>query len=105
VSFNLVLSAAMRAEQRVGFLASTEHGALVQLRRKHCLSTPKLLGYKTKQGDDGFVPGRYICFFLMNCVPGVSLKNGFWDLELTEREDIRTAFEAAYRRVSLILRN
>jgi hypothetical protein len=56
------------------------------------------LGYKqTEQGDDGFVLDGYICFFLMNCVSGVSLKNGFWDLELTEREDIRTALEAAYK--------
>jgi hypothetical protein len=91
----------MRAEQAtrdVGFIAATERRALVQLTRAHCSSTPKLLGYKqTEQGDDGFVPGGYICFFLMNYLPGVSLKNGFWDLELAERDDIRTAFEAAYK--------
>ena len=97
----MVLPAAMRAEQastNIGFIASNERRALTRFKRRGCSSAPHLLEFKqTKQGDDGFVPGGYASFFLVNLVPGVSLEDRFWGLDRTERDNIRAAFEVAYK--------
>jgi hypothetical protein len=97
----LILPAEKRAEQaseKISFMAASERTALIQFGVKECTSAPHLLEFKQiEQGDSDLVPGGYVCFLLMNLVSGVSLGDSFWKLDRAERDDIRVAFEAAYK--------
>jgi len=60
-----------------------------------CASTPELLSFKQEeQGNDMWVPGGYILYILMSRLPGERLRNLFWRLDRTERDEIRKSFKS-----------
>jgi hypothetical protein len=82
-------------------MVQSERTALIPFnskKKKKSASAPRLLEIKQiEQGNNDLVPGGYVCFLLMNLVSGISLGDCFWKLDRVERDDIRVAFEAAYK--------
>jgi hypothetical protein len=78
--------------------AKRELIALKLFTEKPCPSTPKLLGYKVgTQGPQDLVPGGFIVYVLMEKLPGYCLgRDAFWDLDESERADIRQKFKTAW---------
>ena len=88
---------AIRAQQASVFIHK-ELFAYKALTRKGSTITPRLLGYKESQQDSsGLVPGGFITWFAWEIVPGLRLGDdfgaaAFWDLESSEREQVRLTF-------------
>lgn len=63
---------------------------------------PKLIAHKyRKQKEDQWIPGGYVCFALMQKLPGRMLDyDYYWSLTLEDRELIRKAFRAAWQKVA-----
>lgn len=90
-------------------IAQSEIDALKKLAEKKCNSAPRLVNYKIEQQDDDsvFVPRGFLIYILMTKCPGRPLitmrgresMDVFHHLDLAEREDIRRAFEVAYKYV------
>jgi len=88
---------AAQASTNPAWMGQNEHQAFEILNEANCSYAPQLQNYKQiKQTKAGIVPGGYICYFLMNKLPGISLGTCFWDLNRGERDDIRAAFKKAY---------
>lgn len=72
------------------------------LRRMRSMSDdapgPQLIASKcAKQDDDMWVPGGYICFLLMQLLPGISLSYDlYWSWSEQRRECIRAAFKESF---------
>lgn len=82
-------------------MAIDELETLNVLEAAGCTSTPRIQKHKQiKQETSEMVPGEYLCFFLMNRVPGVSLGDLFWKLDREERDAIRKAFKATFMYLS-----
>lgn len=103
------------AEDR-GKQASTSHRprelqVLERLTAREVKHAPSLLGQKeVSQGDNGWVPGGFVCYLLWNELGGIRLGEGdtynnyFWNsLMPPQREEIRKAFRVAYEYVSVFL--
>ena len=88
---------AIRAQQASVFIHK-ELFAYKALTRKGSTITPRLLGYKESQQDSsGLVPGGFITWFAWEIVLGLRLGDdfgaaAFWDLESSEREQVRLTF-------------
>lgn len=85
--------------EELSWEAETEFVMLEHLTKKGCKSVPHLIGYSVdKQPKDGYVPGGYIVYVIMEKVPGHDL----WDFgkyPLEKRDQIRIAFGKAIRYV------
>jgi hypothetical protein len=71
--------------------------ALKRLTAAGCSSTPTFFAWKHEtQGDDGWVPGGYIDYILMERVPGS--RPNYWsqDMDKEERAELRKAFKPAW---------
>ncbi|KAJ9311680.1 hypothetical protein DTO271D3_8054 [Paecilomyces variotii] len=83
--------------EELSWEAETEFVMLEHLTKKGCKSVPHLIGYSVdKQPKDGYVPGGYIVYVIMEKVPGHDL----WDFgkyPLEKRDQIRIAFGKAIR--------
>lgn len=90
-----------QASDTLAQFASNEYTALVQLTKMHCQSTPNLVAWKQeKQDESGLVPGGFILFMVMGELPGCRLNSDiFWKLPRQERDDIREAFQVAWKYV------
>ena len=88
--------------------AKSELRSLTHFTDKDCHSTPKLLAHRQDiQGPEGFIPGGYALYLLMERLPGCRLGENFWALSETDRSDIREKFRGAWvyvLAVSLALR-
>ncbi|KAF7616694.1 hypothetical protein AFLA_004751 [Aspergillus flavus NRRL3357] len=71
--------------------------ALTTLTENNCSSTPTLVAKREfKQDSTGPVPGGFMVYLLMQHHPGVQLnKRVFWNLEPSERQQMREAFKEA----------
>ncbi|RHZ61501.1 hypothetical protein CDV55_106549 [Aspergillus turcosus] len=78
------------------------------LTEKQSSNTPKLLGYKiSTQDKSGPVPGGFVVRLVWEMVPGLRLgsKTGpdvFWDLDASERQEIREAFMEGFRKMEYL---
>lgn len=88
-----------RERQASTNLTGSASSELESLRRlKECDCAPTLLAHKREeQGRDGLVPKGFILYLLMNRLPGLRLGPVFWNLESSEREEIRQKFKAAWK--------
>ncbi|KAJ5545025.1 hypothetical protein N7535_006587 [Penicillium sp. DV-2018c] len=73
--------------------------ALISLNHKNCTAVPKLLGYGNRvQGEGDYVPGGYINYVAWARVAGEPIGSvSYWERDLVYREEVRSAFRAAYR--------
>ncbi|PIG84730.1 hypothetical protein AARAC_010544 [Aspergillus arachidicola] len=81
------------------FNIDSQLNALSTLTTKHCESSPIILDieFSTQLATDP-VPGGYIYFVLTNYLPGIKLsKIIFWILKTSESEQIRQAFNLAWK--------
>jgi hypothetical protein len=70
---------------------------LQHLTAARCSSVPALFAWKHEiQGDDGWVPGGYIDYTLMELVPGSSAASGYNQMEREERDELREALKKAW---------
>ena len=104
--FDLPQERATQASEFPRKPSQLEYTALKFLTEKRCTSTPTLLGYKMdKQQENCLVPGGYMLYLLMTRMPGIPLGPDaewncpFWKLPDAKRDEIREAFEVAYRYV------
>lgn len=81
--------------------------ALTTLTENNCSSTPTLVAKREfKQDSTGPVPGGFMVYLLMQHHPGVQLnKRVFWNLEPSERQQMREAFKEALTYVCTFLFN
>jgi hypothetical protein len=90
-------SAIIRAQQASAFIHK-ELFAYKALTRKGSTITSRLLGYKEgRQDSSGLVPGGFITWLAWEIVPGLRLGDdfgaaAFWDLDSSEREQVRLPF-------------
>lgn len=91
---------------RLGPETRREIEGLKRVTEAHCKMTPRLLGVKIEQQDETlsvrwWMPGGYVVYILMEKLPAVPLDYYyFWDLDATEREDIRKSFKEGLLSVS-----
>ena len=79
--------------------ARTELEGLKMLTQHQCTSAPRLVNYLQREQDETmWIPGGYLFFILMTKCPGEPIE--CFHLEpLTKRNEIRQAFEDAYKYV------
>ncbi|CRL18359.1 unnamed protein product [Penicillium camemberti] len=89
----------VRAQQALTQQIHTEVKALISLDHKDCTAAPKLLGYGNRvQGVGDYVPGGYINYVAWARVAGEPISSvSYWNRDLAYREEVRSAFRAAYR--------
>ncbi|KAJ5284328.1 hypothetical protein N7505_002308 [Penicillium chrysogenum] len=88
-----------RAQQALTQHTHAEVEALISLDHNNCTAVPKLLGYGNRvQGVGDYVPGGYINYVAWARVPGEPISSvSYWERDLAYREEVRSAFRAAYR--------
>ncbi|KAL1880317.1 hypothetical protein Plec18167_003720 [Paecilomyces lecythidis] len=83
--------------EELSWEVETELETLQNLTRNGCKSVPRLIGYSIEeQPKDGYVPGGYIVYIVMEKVPGRNLFD-FGEHPLEKRDKIRIAFGKAIR--------
>jgi hypothetical protein len=92
-------SRGMQRHQEPSKDARAELEGLKILTQNQCMSAPRLVNYLQREEDDTmWVPGGYIFFILMTKCPGKQIEN-FHKEPLEKRNEIRQAFEDAYKYV------
>lgn len=85
--------------EELSWEVETELETLQNLTRNGCKSVPRLIGYSIEeQPKEGYVPGGYIVYIVMDKVPGRNLFD-FGEYPLEKRDKIRIAFGKAIRYV------
>jgi len=90
-------SRGMQRHEKPSRSARAELEGLQILTQNQCTSAPRLVNYLQREQDDTmWIPGGYILFILMTKCPGKPIEN-FHKEPLTKRNEIRQAFEDAYK--------
>lgn len=87
---------AKQADPEIPHLASNEIEALTILTQAKCLSSPYLIDSMNRQQTDGWVPGGYIHYIVMEMLPGVTVCDHYCLMERKERDELREAFKKAW---------
>ncbi|RJE22201.1 hypothetical protein PHISCL_05449 [Aspergillus sclerotialis] len=93
-------SSQVRAKQALPDIrekSQLEIHALEHLTKSKCSSTPAIFAWKHEtQGDDGWVPGGYLDYILMERLPGSRPNCILGTMERKERDQLREAFKKAW---------
>ncbi|KKA16215.1 hypothetical protein T310_10201 [Rasamsonia emersonii CBS 393.64] len=77
--------------------SESEISALDHSTKAGCLSTPALFAWKHEtQDNNGWVPGGYIDYILMEKAPGIRPRYIFATMDRQERDQLRAAFKEAW---------
>ncbi|KAJ5807630.1 hypothetical protein N7447_011086 [Penicillium robsamsonii] len=89
----------VRAQQALTQHTHAEVKALISLDHKNCTAVPKLLGYGNRvQGVEDYVPGGNTNYLAWKRVAGEPIGSvSYWERDLADREEVRSAFRAAYK--------
>ncbi|XRM43565.1 hypothetical protein ABZX51_006731 [Aspergillus tubingensis] len=87
---------AKQADPEIPHLASNEIEALTILTQAKCSSSPYLIDSMNRQQTDGWVPGGYIHYIVMEMLPGVTVCDQYLLMERKERDELREAFKKAW---------